>query len=267
MGRGDRERVQAPLRVGFAGAGNMAAAMARGWAGSGTRPSAMLFSDRGSGRAEALAAEVGGEAVSLSDLAGTADLVVLAVKPADLDPTAGGMGNTAPTLVSLLGGTSLARVAEAFPGVPAVRVMPNVACEVRQGVLCWTAGSAVEKPLRDSVVELLGGLGLTIEVGEHQMDGATAVMACSPAYLALFAEALADAGVREGLEGRQAQRMVVETFAGTAGLLRDRDPLDVRRMVTSPGGSTAAGLAALERGGVRAVLAEAVRDSIARMRG
>jgi pyrroline-5-carboxylate reductase len=265
--RRNRGRGPASLRVGFAGAGNIAAAMARGWAGSDTRPSAMLFSDRGSGRAEALAAEVGGETAPLPELAGRADLVVLAVKPADLDATADGMGNHAPALISLLGATPLARVAEAFPGVPAVRVMPNVACEVRQGVLCWTAGSAVEAKLTDSVVELLSGLGLTIEVGEHQMDGATALMACSPAYLALFAEALADAGVREGLEGRQAQRMVVETLAGTAGLLRERDTLDVRRMVTSPGGSTAAGLAALERGGVRAALAEAVRDSIARMRG
>ena len=94
-----------------------------------------------------------------------------------------------------------------------------------------------------------------------------AVMSCSPAYVALVAEALADAGVREGLDARLAQTLVTETLAGTAELLRDRDTLSVRRAVASPGGSTAAGLAALERGAARAAFADAVRASLERMRG
>jgi pyrroline-5-carboxylate reductase len=92
-------------------------------------------------------------------------------------------------------------------------------------------------------------------------------MSCSPAYVALFTEALVDAGVREGLPEAEAKEVVTATFAGTAALLDEHDTLAVRRSVTSPGGSTAAGLEALERGAVRAAIAEAVEASLARMRG
>src|SRR5262249_45973689 len=120
--------------VGFAGSGSMAAAMARGWAGEFER---MLFSDSGSGRAAALAEELGGEAVSNAEIAARVDLVVLAVKPARLEEAAAELQD-AKVVISLLGATSREAVAAAFPRSTAVRVMPNVGVEVRRGVLCLT---------------------------------------------------------------------------------------------------------------------------------
>jgi pyrroline-5-carboxylate reductase len=244
--------------VGFVGSGNMAAAMARGLAGEAER---MLFTDAGSGRAAELAAEVGGEAVeSNAALAQRADVVVLAVKPARLAEVAAELAE-AKVVVSLLGATPLQAVAAAFPGAEVVRVMPNVGVEVRKGVLCL-AGSP-DPELRG----LLQGLGRVVELPDAEFDAATAVMGCAPAYLALAVEAIADAGADDGLEPELARELVVETALGTAELLRRRHPADVRKAVASPGGSTEAGLEALDREGVREAFEAAVRASLQRMRG
>jgi pyrroline-5-carboxylate reductase len=235
----------------------MAAGMARGWTGEVER---MLFTDSGSGRAEELASELGGEAVaSNAELAERADLIVLAVKPAGLDAVAAEIGGVAKPVVSILGATSLARVVAAFPDADVCRVMPNVAVEVGRGVLCVAGGESVE------VRSLLERLGRVVELPDSDFDAATAVMGCAPAYLALAVEALADAGKEAGLGEELARELVVETTAGTAELLRRRHPADVRRAVASPGGSTEAGLEALDREGAREAFEEAVRASLARM--
>jgi pyrroline-5-carboxylate reductase len=243
--------------IGFCGSGNMAAAMARGLAG---RVDGMLFTDSGSGRAGELAAELGGEAVSNRELAERADVLVLAVKPARLDEVAVELG-AAKTVVSLLGATSLERVRETFPDSAVVRVMPNVGVEVRKGVLC-VAGKADAE-----VKAMLEGLGHVVELADEQFDAATAVMGCAPAYLALAVEAIAEAGAADGLDAELARDLVVETTAGTAELLRVRHPADVRKAVASPGGSTEAGLEALDREGAREAFETAVRASLERMRG
>jgi pyrroline-5-carboxylate reductase len=236
----------------------MAAAMARGWA---DEVNGMLFTDSGSGRAGKLAEEVRGEAVgSNRELGERADLVVLAVKPAMLGEVSGELGD-AKAVVSLLGATSLASVEAAFPGAEVARAMPNVAVEARRGVLCL-AGTAGPELRR-----LLGRLGHVVELPDAEFDAATAVMGCAPAYLALAVEAIADAGAHDGLDPELARELVVETTAGTAELLRLRHPADVRRAVASPGGSTEAGLEALEREGGRAAFEAAVRASLERMRG
>ncbi|HEX7245706.1 MAG TPA: pyrroline-5-carboxylate reductase [Solirubrobacterales bacterium] len=244
--------------IGFCGAGNMAAAMARGLRDDVDR---MLFTDSGSGRAADLAGELGGEAIETNrELAERADVVVLAVKPAKLDEAAGEMQG-ARTVVSLLGATSLDRVRDVFPGAEVVRVMPNVGVEVRRGVLCMAGVADAE--LR----ALLEGLGHLVELPDSQFDTATAVMGCAPAYLALAVEAIAEAGAADGLDPELAHELVVETAAGTAELLRERNPEAVRRAVASPGGSTEAGLEALDREGARQAFEAAVRASLERMRG
>jgi pyrroline-5-carboxylate reductase len=245
--------------IGFCGSGSVAAAMARGWAGE---SAAMLFTDSGSGRARELAAEVGGEAVgSNRELAERADVILLAVKPAMLEEVAGEMGS-AKAIVSLLGATPVATVAASFPDAVSVcRVMPNVAVEVRRGVLCVTGE---EPPGLRPMLDLLGHV---VELPDEQFDAATAVMGCAPAYLALAVEAIADAGAAAGLDEGIARELVVETTGGTAELLRLRHPADVRMAVASPGGSTEAGLAALDREGARAAFEAAVRASLERMGG
>jgi pyrroline-5-carboxylate reductase len=106
-----------------------------------------------------------------------------------------------------------------------------------------------------------------IELPDSQFDVATALMGCSPAYFALVAEALVEAGVSAGLEKELAEKMVIEAAAGTGALMRTRRPADVRIAVTSPGGSTEAGLEALEREGARQAFEAAVRASLERMKG
>lgn len=243
--------------VGFCGSGSMAAAMARGWAGEFEE---MLFSDSGSGRARQLAGELGGEAVSNRELGERADLVVLAVKPAKLAEAATELTG-AKAVVSLLGATSLQAIADAFPTAEVHRVMPNVAVEVRRGVLCLSG------PPSPAVREKLEVLGHVVELPDEQFDAATAVMGCAPAYLALAVEALADAGARAGLDPDLARELVVETTAGTAELLQRHHPADVRKAVASPGGSTEAGLEALDREGAREAFEAAVAASLERMRG
>jgi pyrroline-5-carboxylate reductase len=244
--------------VGFVGSGSMAAAIARGWAGEFER---MLFSDSGSGRAQALAKELGGEVASNAEIASSADMVLLAVKPNRLEDVADEL-KEAKEVVSVLAATPLERLRAALPGAEQVlRVMPNVGVEVRQGVLC-VAGSASEGAR--AKLELLGHL---VELPEQDFDAATAVMGCSPAYLALAVEAIADAGAADGLDPQLARELVVETAVGTAELLRHYDPAALRKAVASPGGSTEKGLEALDREGAREAFAAAVEASLEKMRG
>jgi pyrroline-5-carboxylate reductase len=236
----------------------MAAAIARGWAGEFER---MLFSDSGSGRAQGLADELGGEVASNAEIAASADLVLLAVKPNKLEEVGPQLGEVK-EVVSVLAATPLERLRTSLPGAQhLLRVMPNVGVEVRQGVLC-VAGSASE-----AARAKLNVLGYVVELAEGDFDAATAVMGCSPAYLALAVEAIADAGAADGLDPELARELVVETAVGTAELLRRHDPAAVRKAVASPGGSTENGLEALEREGAREAFEAAVRASLERMRG
>ena len=244
--------------IGFIGSGSMAAALARGLAG---QVEGMLFSDSGSGRAAALAEELGGEALTSEEVARRADALILAVKPAALDTVAPSL-QEASEIVSVLAATPLARLREAFPAAATIlRTMPNVGVEVRQGVIC-IAGDA----LSPAVGAALEHIARVVEIDEDDFDGATAVMGCAPAYLALAVEAIADAGAEDGLDPDLSRELIVETTAGTAELLRLRHPADVRRAVASPGGSTEAGLEELERHGARDAFAAAVDGSLRRMR-
>jgi len=163
-------------------------------------------------------------------------------------------------VVSVLGATPIAAIQIAYPGVPVFRLMPNTPVEVRKGVICYAPVPGVDPELERQVLALFARLGIVVTVAESLIDVAMAVMSVGPAYQALIAEAQVDAAVRHGLGAALAGRLVVETMAGTAALLaaRGNDTLTVRREVTSPGGSTARGLAALERAGLRAAFLDAI---------
>jgi pyrroline-5-carboxylate reductase len=237
------------MQVGLIGAGNMARALARGWG------EPVLCSDGGSGRARALADELGGEAVASNvEVAERADLVVLCHKPssAQFNDVRREIAGHVKAVASVLGGVDTKSLRQAY-GVPVFRLMPNTPVEVRQGVICYSPEQEVDEAVEAQVLELFGRVGLVVRVPESLMDAAGAVSGVGPAYQALLAEAQVDAAVRHGLKAGIAGRLVAETMAGTAALLhkRDYDTLAVRREVTSPGGTTARGLAALERAGVR----------------
>lgn len=243
------------MKVGLIGAGNMAGALARGWSDP------VLCSDSGSGRAQALAEELGGEAAgSNAEVASNADVVILAHKPAQLEAVAREAAPAARAVVSLLARVTVEELQAAYPGTPVVRVQPNTPAEVRRGVTLLA--EPAEEPLGSEVEALFERVGTVVRLPESLLDAAAACSGVGPAYWALVAEAWVDAAIRRGIPAPVAQRLVTETMAGSAELLRarDHDTFRLRREVTSPGGTTARGLAALERGGVRAAFASAMDD-------
>lgn len=245
------------MQIGLIGSGNMARAMARGWA----RP--VLCTDVVADRARALADETGGEvAASNAELARRADVVVLCHKPGQLRDVAAEVAPEAGAVVSILGGVPLAALREAYPDRPVLRLLPSTPVEVRSGVvlLADDGDPVLDTELGRAVADLAAELGTLVRLPEAQVDVAMGLMSNAPAYMALVAEAQIDAGVRHGLPAPLAAELAVATMAGTAALLRqrDHDTLAVRREVTSPGGSTARGLDALERGGLRAAFSDAL---------
>jgi pyrroline-5-carboxylate reductase len=243
------------MQIGLIGAGNMARGLALGWG----RP--VVCTDLLADRARALADEVGGEAVaSNAEVAERADLVFLCHKPPQLQAVAAEVAPHARAVASILAATPLAAVKAAYPDRPVYRVLPSTPVEVRQGAVILAADEAQDPELDAAVRELLAELGTLVVLDDGIVDVAMGLMSNAPAYYALVVEAQVDAGVRHGLTPDQAARLVVQTMAGTAELIRrqDYDTLAVRRAVTSPGGSTARGLDALERGGLRGTFSAAL---------
>lgn len=236
------------MKIGLIGAGNMASALASGLG------EPVLVSDAVPGKADALAAATGGEALlSNAEVAERADVVVLCHKPAQLMAVAQEVAPLARAVVSILAATRLQQVEEAYPGVPVYRFIPNIPAEVGRGVLCYAPGSLASEGPEREVLEAFGRAGTVIPLEEPLIEPAMALMSCGPAFLALIAESFADAGARHGLSARDAARMTVETMAGTAAYLsaNDLDTAGLRMRVATPGGVTEKGLMALERSGVR----------------
>jgi pyrroline-5-carboxylate reductase len=170
-------------------------------------------------------------------------------------------------VISILAATPLVEVKAAYPARPVYRALPSTPVEVRQGAVVLAADEEQEPELDAAVRDLLAELGTLVVLDDALVDVAMGLMSNAPAYYALVVEAQVDAGVRHGLAPEQASELVVQTMGGTAELLRRAryDTLAARRAVTSPGGSTARGLDALERGGVRAAFSDAL-DAILRTR-
>jgi pyrroline-5-carboxylate reductase len=241
--------------IGVIGAGNMGGALARGWG------EPVLATDSGSGRAAALVAELGGEALTdNAELIARADVILLAHKP-ELLQAIGDLGDASGKLVvSVLGPSKVEAIQRAYPGATVARAMPNTPVEVRRGVTCIAEGG-------EAAVELFERVGTVHVLPETMMDLATATVGVMPAYIALIAEAAIDASVCYGMPYKAAANMFLETLAGTAELLiaRDGDTLRARREVASPGESTVRGVAALERHGIREAFNAAMRDVLERL--
>lgn len=243
------------MKIGLIGAGNMARAMARGWG------EPVACSDPFAERAQALVDEVGGAALaSNAEVAEQADVVVLCHKPAQLRAVAAEVAPHAKAVASILAATPLADLKAAYPDRPVYRFIPSLPVEVRRGAVVQARDNAQDEATDRSVTELFARLGTLVVLEDSLVDVAMGLMSCAPAYVALVAEAQIDAGVRRGIPAAQGAELVVQTLAGTAELLRRRgnDTLAIRREVASPGGLTARGLDALERGGLRAAFSDAL---------
>jgi pyrroline-5-carboxylate reductase len=234
------------MKLGLIGAGNMASALARGIG------EPVLVSDIDRAKAQALAEELGGEAVeSNAELAERADAVLLCHKPKQLGEVAAEVAAHTDTVVSILAATSTESLAGAYPGAAIYRFIPNMPAEVGRGVLCYVPGPGASEGPEEEILSLMGRAGEVIPLADEPLiEPAMALMSCGPAFMALWAEGFADAGAAHGLDRATAMRMVVETMAGSAAWLAAHgyDGADLRRRVATPGGATERGLIALEEG-------------------
>jgi pyrroline-5-carboxylate reductase len=244
------------MKLGLIGAGNMATALARGIG----EPA--LVHDIDVPKAEALAGELGGEAVdNAGELAERADVVVLCHKPQQLEEVARGMSTRPRAIASILAATTTAQIESAYPDAPVYRFIPNIPAEVRRGVLCYVPGTLAAHGPEDEILELFGRAGTVLRLRDEPLiEPAMALMSCGPAFMALIAESFAEAGAQHGLEPDDAIRMVVDTMGGTAAYLGDNiyDTGALKARVATPGGATERGLIKLEEDGVRELCRAAV---------
>ena len=252
------------MNVGLLGAGHIARALAEGWSLPGERPGkpeGVAFFDVVPDVAAALAADTGGVAADdAASLVAMSDAVIVAVRPPQVEPLLSDIGPVLGdrALVSVAAGVPLARLIAALPaGALAGRVMPNVAAALGLGVFLFVPGTLGDA--REGVAMLFAAAGTVIELEEKQFDLATAVAGCMPGYIALLVEAFVDAGVARGLPREAAARLAAAGAHGAAAYVADAgDPERVAAAAATPGGMTAAGIAALETHDIRGAVAAAV---------
>lgn len=258
--------------LGLIGSGNMASAMVDGWVRSEPeRASRIIVSDRGSGRAARLA-ELHGVSVAATnrELVERAEIVVMAVKPIDVERVlreVSGLITPERSVLSIAAGvatTTLETIVD--EDVPVFRCMPNVGVRVCAGTLAFAEGRFAGVPAEQRVLDWLGQLGSVVRLEERLFDAATALAGSGPAFLGLIVEAFEDAGIVAGLSAAKSRELIVSTMVGTAGLLDEfgMSCSDLRRTVTSPGGTAAAGLAQMERAGVRSGIIDGVLAALRR---
>lgn len=190
-----------------------------------------------------------------------ADLTLLCVKPQDLPSVHGALAPDS-LLLSIMAGVRIASIASDLRHDRIIRVMPNTPAAAKAGMSVWTATPSVTTEQKDLARTLLGSIGRELYLDdEKKLDMVTAVSGSGPAYVFLFIEAMIDGAVSIGLPRVQAQEIVLQTFFGSAVYAREsgRSPADLRAMVTSPAGTTAAGLLELERAGLRAAIIDCIR--------
>jgi len=260
--------------IALVGGGRMAQALAAGFCTAGLVNAAEItaFDPLAEAR-ERLAARVPGVrfAATGAEAAAAARVVVLAVKPQQAAAACAEIAAALrpdTTLVSIVAGLPVSRLADLTHTRRIVRVMPNTPSLVGRGVSVVCAAADVPESDRRRVLALLAAVGHVHETDESLMDAVTGLSGSGPGFLALVVEALADGGVRAGLPADLALALAVETFAGTGALLEatGERPDVIRGQVTSPGGTTLAGLAVLEERGLRQALGDAVVAATARAR-
>ena len=275
-------------RIALVGGGSMGEALLSGLLRAGRQVKDLVVAERMPDRARYLAETYGVQVTSLPDAVVNATFVIIAVKPSDVGSVVGEIGKVAAeaahdspdqVFITVAAGVTTAYLESKLPaGTPVVRVMPNAPALVGAGVSAMASGRYATPEQLKEVAALFDSVGAVLTVSEEHLDAVTAVSGSGPAYFFLMVEALVDAGVGAGLSRAVATELVSQTMAGSAALLLDRMEQDrgtgsdttrdlsldttaarLRAVVTSPGGTTAAALRELEKGGLRAAVDEAVR--------
>ena len=263
-----------PRKVAILGAGRIGESLISGLLSSQWRePGEVAATTRRAERVAELRERYGIEAtLSNHDAAAGAALVVIAVKPQDIESLLGEIGTLLvpeQTVLSVAAAIPTARIENRLAErVPVVRAMPNTPSTVHEGIAGLSAGAHAGDEHLDLAEEALSHLGGVVRVPEDALDAITAVSGSGPAYFALLAEAMIEAGILLGLSREISTRLVVQTMFGTAKQLRDEKmhPVELREMVTSPGGTTIAAIRELEMAGVRAAFLNAIQAAMLRAR-
>lgn len=254
-------------RIAFVGSGNMGGAMIRAAIDRlRIAPEQIVASDIDATRGAALEGRYGIHTTTANAAAVEgADLVVLAVKPQVLPAVLSDLGGQIPPqamVLSIVTGATLGTLVEGLRHEAVIRSMPNTPAQIGEGMTVWVATAATTAAQREQVQALLQAMGQEIEVHEEKyLDMATAVMGSGPAYVFLFMESMVDAAVYLGFSRPVARQLVLQTVLGAARLAAESGHhlADLRNMVTSPGGTTAEALYAMERGKLRATVLEGIR--------
>jgi len=258
------------MKIASIGAGRMAGALVRGLVEAGVCASSeVVVADPVQAAREQLAAAVGGRAASTNaEAVADADVILLCVKPNDVAAalTACGSGLSGKLLLSIVTGWSIAALKEHAPGARVIRAMPNTPAQVSAGATAYAGDSSASEGDLALAGSILGAVGVAIAVSEKQLDAVTGLSGSGPAYIFLVMEALSDGGVAAGLPRQLATQLATQTVLGAAKLAIEtgEHPAILREAVTSPGGTTAAGLGVLEASAVRSAFAEAVLAAAAR---
>lgn len=261
------------IKLGIVGGGVMGEALlSRMLAQQLYRPDNVLVSEPQAHRRDVLVQKYAVKVTSDNRaVAAASDVLLLAIKPQVFEAVAKelaqGDGNASPAreqlpvVVSILAGVSLSQLEAAFGHQPVIRAMPNTPATVGAGITAIASGKTVGPSHIEQATAIFQAVGEVVEVPEHLMDAVTGLSGSGPAYVAIMIEALADGGVAAGLPRAIASKLALSTVLGTAQLLQETQmhPAELKDRVTSPGGTTIAGMRELERAGFRSALIEAVQ--------
>ena len=250
------------MKIGFIGAGNMGSALAK--AAVLANDAVVYLYDKDEGKAKGVASEIGAGFASASYIASECDYIFLAVKPniikgalSELEPEL--KKNKNAVVISMAAGVAIASLEEVSDS-PIIRIMPNTPAAVRCGMILWCKNDKVSDEATVGFLKVMEAAGALDEIPEKLIDAASAVSGCGPAFVYMFIEALADGGVECGLPRDKAMKYAAETVLGAAEMVKKTGihPGELKDAVCSPGGSTIAGVHALEEGAFRATAANAV---------
>jgi pyrroline-5-carboxylate reductase len=261
-------------KVGFVGAGNMGEALIKGLVESSLVPAdAIVIADSRAARAQQIAQQYGVRAAADNTaLVRGADVVILAVKPQIMAPVLREIMpalTNRPLLVSIAAGVSTATILAVLGKYPRlIRVMPNTPALVLEGVTAIARSEELESDDLETAQEIFAAVGRVVVLEEELMDAVTGLSGSGPAYVAIVIESLADGGVKMGLDRVTAMTLATQTVLGAARLISETGvhPGALKDMVSSPGGTTIAGIAALEEGGIRTTFIRAVERATLRSR-
>lgn len=256
--------------IGFIGTGRMGEALIRGVLGARLfSPGRICASDADDGKIKKLREELGIRKANNIEVVKKSDVVVLAVKPRIVKQVLKEVKSYVrrdQLLISIAAGVQVASLEEELPDARFIRVMPNIACTVGSAASAFCLGKNAKEKDRKAVKAIFGAVGRAVEVPENLMDAVTGLSGSGPAFIFMVIEALADAGVYEGMDRKTALELATQTVFGAAKMVLEtgKHPAELKDMVTSPGGTTIRGLDVLEKKGVRAAFISAVKEATKR---